>query len=63
MIVGMNDDVGWPLSVEDHDLLMMGDRFPGATRNSYLLCFDRCHGPMIAHQYGSVRSRMGKWQP
>ena len=54
MIVGMNDHVSRSLPVEDHNLLVMGDRVPSPARNPDLLCFDRCHICTVA---GQVRKR------
>jgi hypothetical protein len=43
-IVGMTDDIGRSLAVENHDLLVKGHRFPRSARDSDLLSFDRRHG-------------------
>jgi hypothetical protein len=56
MIVRVNDHVSRSLSVEDHNLLMMGNRLPSPARNPDLLSFDCCHIHMVADQYGSVRN-------
>ncbi len=55
MIVGMDDDVGGPLAIDNHDILVLGDCLPNPARDTHVLSFDRRHVGMIAKPYLTVR--------
>src|ERR1022692_2913677 len=61
MIVRVNDHVSRSLPVEDHNLLVMGDRVPRPGRNSHLLSFDCCHIWTVAVQVRKHTEVYGPW--